>query len=593
MPVTGVVLNAITGKPIEGAVVGTLRPEDRRYLTTPPRNLISPRPSPPHKIPGPKQQQMTDAEGRFRFESMDFKERQYFYVTKAAYLAPDSSGSSIPIFEVSVMPGMGELRFKLNPEAELNGKVISSDGLVMKSLMVSLYRVQYTAGRPHWIHIGQQRTDTSGSYHFGELPAGTYFVVSQWLFDNDPLPPDTNTCNDSPYMPDGGFAPESEPGVLDFHKAVPIILTEGGHAVADLRLQHQVFHPVTILHDPDLSPGFLEIVDRNGRNLELPVSPSVNCVRRLHPSGDRQQSTIHLPDGNYTFHQHAAYSLKDPFKTGGAKQPVFLGGYISVAVAGKPVSVMLPAVPEDDAAPVEIRVHHEKTTSSADGSTHDVCSPKRPGGVLFVSPGTKLPPPFQIEMLSADNFGGQGVTVHVTEKNTDLYEAVGSQPGRFWLITQVLDLGYVSKISAAGLDLLQHPLVIGMDRTSVALDITVRDDCGRIHFEKPWTKPAPGAVLADAVGIVNPFFELLVPQFFGATPHGQFSQERSMMELGRPASITVGNLPPGHYKLFEAFDESAVSNFSPVELDKRLGPAKHIWLKPREQVNLNILDLPK
>jgi hypothetical protein len=509
---------------------------------------------------------------------MKWAESKAFYVSQPGYLAPNSSGASISYINVSVMPGIGELQFALNPEAEVRGKVTTIEGASLQDLMVTLYRVQYTAGRPYWIYFDQQRTDTSGNYRFGELPAGTYFAVSQWLLDNDPLPIDTTNCNDAGFLPEGGFAPEAEPGVLDFRKATAIVLTEGKHAVADLKLQHQVFHPVTMPLDPKLSNGFVEIVDRNGRSLEIPVSPYASCMRFLQPHGDRQKRTINLPDGSYTFHQSAAYSLDDPFETGGAKQPV---------------SVTLPAVREDAAPALQIRVHREDAALASKDATKDVCSVRRPGIGVYIPPGTKMPPRFQVQLVSVDSFGGEGGRVTEAEKATDTYELTGVRPGLYWVQTQGLDRGYVSAITANGVNLLEHPLEIGADRTGAPLDITVRNDCGRIHFEKPWTKPPAGAVLADPVGIVDPYYELLVPQFMGATPHAQFSDERTLIEIGRAASITLGNLPPGHYKIFQTFDENAVASFSSAELEKRLGPGRDVWLKAGEQVSLDLHDPPR
>jgi hypothetical protein len=570
--VRGIVVNAVTGKPIPGAVVSTVRPDD---WDMPPHYIRSSRSQPaqpPRKTPGPEEQQITDANGRFRFAAMKFGESKYFYVSRPGYLAPDLGGSPISHIVVSVMPGIGELRFTLSPEAEIRGKVTTSEGTSLQDVMVTLYRVQYTAGRSRWLYFDQQRTDTSGNYRFGKLSAGDYFVVSQWLLDNDPLPLETTNCNDGGFLPAGGYAPQAEPGVLDFQKATPIALTDGKHAVADLKLRHQVFYPVSISLDSQFNPGLGDIVDGNGRWLEIPVSPDANCRRSLQPHGDRKKRTISLPDGSYMFHR---------------------GGYVAVTVAGKPVTVTLPAGPQDAALPLQVRVHREDATLSSKDATKDVCSAKRPGFGMSIGPGMKMPLRFQVQLVSAESFGGPDIRVTETQKDSDIYELTGVLPGRYWVQTQGLDRGYVSAMTANGVNLMERPLEIGTDQTRPPLDITVRNDCGRIHFEKSWTKPPAGAVLADAVGIVDPFYELLVPQFMGTAPHGQFSEERTLMEMGRAASITLGNLAPGHYKVFETFDENAVAWFSPAELDKRLGPGKDVWLKAGEQVDLNIHDLPR
>jgi hypothetical protein len=595
--VGGVVVDVVTGKPIAGALVSTVMPEDwhRRSLT--PRRVLPPPGTQtarrPNIQPGPEQQQLTDANGRFQFTAMQLASWKAFYVSRPGYLAPGSDGSFISTVNVSVMPGIGELRFALVPQAEISGKVTSSEGTAMPNVLITLYRAQYTLGRAHWIYFDNLRTDGGGSYRFGDLPAGTYFVVSQWILDNDPLSPDSTSCNDGGFLPTGGFAPEADPGELDFQKATPILLTEGKHAVADLKLQHQFFHPVTIPTDPKLNPGSIEIVDRNGRSLEVPMSPYAHCVRFLYPSGDRQKRMINLPDGNYLFHQRAAYSLNDPFETGGATQPLFLGGYVSVTVAGAPVTVKMLATREDDRPPLQLRIHREATTSSSGVSDLDACSVRGPSvGIVGAARGAKLPPLLQVEFAAVNSFGGAGSGATEKQTGDDLYEISGLGPGNYWVQTQWHDSGYVSAISAKGVDLMQHPLEIGTDETGTPIDITIRNDCGRIHFEKPWTKPPAGAILADPVGIVEPYYELLVPQFRGASPHGQFSEERTLIEYGRAVSATLGNLAPGHYKIFQTFDQNAVACFSPAELEKRLGPGRDVWLKPGEQVNLDIEDRP-
>jgi hypothetical protein len=598
LEVSGVVVDAVTGHPIAGALVSTVSPHDWGKRSSSSRyNVLPPKSRPAEaavEALDPEKQQLTDTNGHFKFAPMKLEQGQPFYISKSGYLAPDSRGSSVSYTKVSVMPAMGDLRFTLNPEAEVRGKVSASGGGPLPNVQATLYRVRYTLGRPSWIYFDQQRTDTNGNYRFGELPAGTYFVVTQWLLDNDPITPDSTNCNDGNFQPEGGFPPHAEPGVLDFRVAKPIVLTEGKHATADLKLQHQVFHPVTIPNDPKLRNGLVEIVDRNGRSLQIPLNPGARCTRDLHPKGDLQKSTINLPDGSYRFERRGAYSLDDPFETGGAKQPLYLGGYAYVTVAGKPVIVTLPAIAEDATPRMQIRVHREAIASPSDASAIDLCSVRgRPQVGSFSSSGRKLPPSFQVSLLPVDSFGGEGSKLQETQKDVDLYESTGLRPGRYWVQTQGLDHGYVSAITANGRDLMQHPLEIGMNARSAPLEITVRSDCGRIHFEKPWMRPPAGAMLADAVGIVDPWFEVLVPQFIAAAPYGQISAQRTMMEKGMAESITLGNLPPGHYKLFETFDEHVVAYFSPADLDRRLGPGRDVWLKAGEQADLAIHDLSR
>ncbi len=592
LDVSGVVVDMDTGKPIPGALVSTLMPKDwHRRSLTPRYGLVPPEAQtarPPDKVAGPEEKQVTDPNGRFQFTAMKLASWKAFYVSKPGYLAPGSTGSFISSVSVSVMPAMGELRFALVPEAEVGGKVTSSLGAALPNLVMTLYRVEYTLGRPHWIYFDDQRTDAGGRYRFAGLPSGTYFAVSQWVLDNDPVTPESTTCN-VPFLPTGGFAPEAEPGVLDFQKAKPIVITEGQHAVADLELQHQVFHPVTIPLDTKLNSGFIYISDRNGRSLQI---PQARCTRFLQPYGDAWKRTIKLPDGAYMFEQRAAYSLTDPFETGGAKQPEYLGGYVSVTVAGEPVTVTLPATREDARPTLQIRVHRETTTPTPNGPAKDLCSIRSPGLLGSVGPGAKLPLLFQLELAPVNSFGGERSAAVETQKSADLYELTRLRPGQYWVQTRVLESGYVSAITVNGVNLMRRPLEIGVNQISPPLDITVRYDCGRIHFEKPWTKPPEGALLADPVGITNAYYELLVPQFAGATPNGQFSEERTLIEPGRAASVNLGNLPPGHYKIFQTFDENAVAYFSPAELEKRLGPGRDVWLKPGEQVDLDIHDLP-
>ena len=586
-------MDVLTGKPLAGALVSTVMPQDWHVRSnSPPRNLLpagSQRLQPAPKAPGPNEQRTTDANGRFSFSPTPYKYSSFF-VSKPGYLAPNSSGSSIATFSVNVMPGIGELRFPLSPEAEVSGKVSSSEGTALPNLMVTLYRVQYAAGRSFWIYFDKQRTEASGSYRFVDLPAGTYFAVSQWLLDHDPLPIDATNCNDRGFLPQGGYAPEAEPGVLDFQKAQPIRLTEGKRVLADLKLQHQLFYPVTIPTDPKLNPGQIGIVDRNGRSLEIPVGPDTHCIRSLQPYGDRQQRTINLPSGSYTFERRAAFSLDDPFEKGGAKQPVFLGGYAPVTVAGKPVLVTLPAIPEGAVPPLQMRLHRE-AARNPDTAAEDRCSVQGPaiGGVG--AHGSEKPLRVYVKFVSVDSFAGEASTLRETQKEDDLLEVQGLKPGRYWVQTQVREQGFVSALTVKGINLMQHPLYVGMDRTTAPVDITIRDDCGKIHFEKPWTPPPPGAILADPVGIVGPYYELLVAPSMGNPP--QFSDERALIEPGRAASVTLGNLAPGHYKIFQTLDEHTAANFSAGELEQRLGPGRDVLLKPGETVKVEIHDPPR
>ena len=124
----------------------------------------------------------------------------------------------------------------------------------------------------------------------------------------------------------------------------------------------------------------------------------------------------------------------------------------------------------------------------------------------------------------------------------------------------------------------RKPLVVGLNGTSSPLEVTLRNDCGNLKLHYPQAGPN-----ANPVGIVSTFYGLLVPQFAGFMNVHSFS-----FQLPGPEEISVGNLAPGHYKLYLSWREQGIAFRESSTVPPGLGAGQDVWLTPGKAVEVEI-----
>jgi hypothetical protein len=561
--IRGTVVDTLTRKPIAGAIVDLNRdPPSRRSSSLPAEGDSG-------------QEKLTDGEGHFSFSFIP-NSRPMFNVSKAGYTSSTADLLDYSTYFVEPMPGMGELKFFLTPEAEISGRVLSEAGQPMKQVPLQLYREVVRDGRAAWerVQFGKtQWTAADGSYHYAGLHPGAYVVISDWMLEGDPGSTPGSGCGGGNFETHAAYPPSATPGVLDFSKAQPIVLQQGQHAVSDLKVRRQPLHPVT-WGNPQESPAALtDLLDRNGRMITIPVPGDDSCGENLpnHFDEATHEASTDMPDGNYMI------AIQPVNNQEGQAKPALLGTYFRFGVDGAPASV--PSVPINS-LPVpatRINVHLDLTAPN-------LCS-----GMSSIHTGTRPPgsqPRSQTLWLTRDDpMPGVAAQIPFPEKKIDDGRAFDYLvAGSYWVHTGESGTPgdpsntYIASITAGGEDMARKPLVVGLNGTSPPLEVTLRNDCGILKLHYPQAGPN-----ANPVGIVTSFYGLLVPQFAGFMKVHSFS-----FELPGPEEISVGNLAPGHYKLYLTWREQGIAFRESSTVPPGLGAGQDVWLTPGKAVEVEI-----
>jgi hypothetical protein len=207
MDVRGVVTDTLTHRTIAGALV-TL---DRSPLALG-------RPASSSPSPDTTRQQLTDEDGRFEFTHVALG-RHFFFVSKSGYIAANNQDNDYYEVQIGPLPANTplEMRFFLTPSAELTGQVTQKGAGPISGVPLTLYQRVYRDGREDWKSTRTTSTDSDGRYAFSDLEAGAYIVVSSWVLDNDPGPPQRlNPCSLENFVPLSGYPATANPGVRDF-----------------------------------------------------------------------------------------------------------------------------------------------------------------------------------------------------------------------------------------------------------------------------------------------------------------------------------------------------------------------------------------
>lgn len=184
--VTGIVIDDLTGKPLNGAtvqleiVVGHVGCLNCGVEFVPP----------PLRKPEPPRHVITGTDGSFAFDNVPDKSifvsatKPGYFDARTARRRPDETGS---IFSVKALHGPITLR--LFPEASISGIVREHNGeLERKNAYVSLWHLGNWGGWPRLEYDNPAQVGPDGTYHFGGLRPGQYYLVADPPFDSR-IPP--------------------------------------------------------------------------------------------------------------------------------------------------------------------------------------------------------------------------------------------------------------------------------------------------------------------------------------------------------------------------------------------------------------------
>lgn len=242
---TGQVIDNLTGRPVAHAAVdlSTLCQASTDAAQTPDR------------IPG---QAVTDDEGRFTFDNVPDipvslrADRENYGQVWAFRRTPADPVQTL-------QPSAGPFTLRLAPLPSIQGVVRAGNGTPLAHAWVTLWHYQSWYGWRRLEYGNTLETSANGSYHFGPLQPGRYFLVAQaWLGFRELAAPGA-AARVVDYVP-LRFPPAGPAGSDSFFD-----LAEGQHARVDFKLRRAELHRVAgTVHGRQQWPPIIDAVDANG-----------------------------------------------------------------------------------------------------------------------------------------------------------------------------------------------------------------------------------------------------------------------------------------------------------------------------------------
>jgi len=221
--ISGVVVNAVTGRPVENADV-TLRESDS--------NIVS-------------MDATTDTDGRFVFSGL--ADGQYsIRASHRGYIAAtldEHDGYSTAIVTGADLDTTG-IRFALAPQGVIYGTVVEDTGDPVHRATITLYRQDRRTGVERTVRVGGATTDDLGHYEVTRLTPGSYYVsvtARPWYATHPRgVIQADGTPTELPRSPlDVAYAKTFYPDTPDSDEATPILVKAGDRVPINFGL-----HPV-------------------------------------------------------------------------------------------------------------------------------------------------------------------------------------------------------------------------------------------------------------------------------------------------------------------------------------------------------------
>jgi len=241
--ISGVVVNALTGQPVDRADVS---------LNTPMRETLV-------------AETTTGEDGRFSFEHLAAS-KYSLSASRRGYIGSaydEHEGYSTAIVTGEGLTSSG-LVFRLSPRAVIKGVISDESGDPVQQARVSLYRQNLRTGLGNIVRAGSTMTDDTGAYEFARLEAGNYYVAvsaSPW-YATHPQPrrdAQGNMVYDQHSPLDVAYPTTFYADVTDSDSATPIPVKAGDQVTVSFNM-----HAVPAVH---LS---VQVPSPSGRNFAMP-----------------------------------------------------------------------------------------------------------------------------------------------------------------------------------------------------------------------------------------------------------------------------------------------------------------------------------
>jgi hypothetical protein len=401
-----------------------------------------------------------------------------------------------------------QITLLLAPEAIIAGHISLPSTEAPDKIELQLFRRLVQNGAPQWVLGGTTTSKSNGDFRFAELQSGTYKLLSRELLDRDPL-------NTNAHAQQYGYPPVYYPDADNFASAAEIHLAPGETAEPRITLVKQPYFNVKIAVANATPSAFGMIVNVSGQRGH--VGPGY----ALRYNKSTQTIEGLLPNGTYSV-EVRSYDQA-------------VAGVMTLLVKGAPViGARLVLQPS---ASISINVREEFAKEPPEGS-----STVQRGQRAFQVRGPRRY--LNVFLVSADDFntGKSGILRDPSGPDDTALEIQNVLPGRYWVRLYTL-YGYVASVRSGSTDLLREPLVVGAGGATIPVEITLRDNSGRIDGQIEQLAASPVPVLRG----IPPAFVYCVPTP-GST--GQFAE----IGVSPNGTFTSQPLAPGEYRVL-AFDQ--------------------------------------
>jgi hypothetical protein len=318
-----------------------------------------------------------------------------------------------------------------------------------------------------------------------------------------------------------GYAPIYFPNATSFASGSTIQLSPGKSYQADLSLVRQPYYPVKVAV-ANVPPGV---------GLSIAVSPQGHRGPGHTLGYVEQDQSIEgsLPNGTYTL------------EASGFGQNAFTGS-LNITVRSAPlVGQVMTLAPSHT---ISLNVKEEFTTTESTGSAS-----WSSGGRTFNLQGPRVY--LNAMLVSADDFDQRSASLRPPSGPEDDSLVIDNvQPGRYWVQINS-SRGFASSVTSGGIDLQHEPLLIGAGGSSSPIEVTMRDEGGRIEGTVESTDASVSGTdrsTASVAGLASPVsYTPFAYVYWIPLPDspGRFTEAFASSD----GKIISPDLPPGVYRV--------------------------------------------
>jgi carboxypeptidase family protein len=482
----GVVVNALTGKPIARALV---------MLVSGRRAMLS------------------GAQGEFDFDRVPAGDVS-LQVQKPGFSQEGATNfRSASTFTVTA--GLGKVIIKLVPECVISGQVMGSDGEPLEGVQIMVLHSDVMSGHRRVVPAGRgMATDEDGNFRIAGLAPGKYFVAVRAGNAARGILGALSSKRKLAY-PTVVYYPSSP----DMESATPLDLSAAQNA--NLQFLLKLGPAYKVIGNISGLAGWKQVnspwlTDRSGQPLAAPD-------KFERESGNFE--FLHVPPGNYQLRIGAQ-----------AESGQFVWSQRALTVDADVTGVKL-ALGSGINIPVLLR-------SELSGSPTLPCA----GGAT--SKKDCAFPPVRVQLRSVESGGSSAYFGSEGGGDPGNLKIAGVSPGRYQVQVYSMMSGYVQSVRSGGTNLLRDELVVPSDGSVLPIEVTVRDDGGKVKIH----------VNSDVAGKT---WAVLAPEFAPM-------RDPIVLDVEPGVDREYGGLAPGEYKVL-AFDSTDGLEYANPDVLSRFG----------------------